>query len=90
MLKPNRGVEMDHLLKRIQVDPKICHGQPCIKGSRILVHLVLELLAAGVTAEEIMENHYPQLVRRDIDACLYYAARLIREAEYVPFTVASQ
>jgi uncharacterized protein (DUF433 family) len=81
---------MDNLLKRIHVDPKICHGQPCIKGTRIMVYLVLELLAAGVTIEEIIQDHYPQLVKRDVEACLYYTAKLIREAEYVPFTVATQ
>jgi uncharacterized protein (DUF433 family) len=81
---------MNNLLKRIHVDPKICHGQPCIRNTRILVHTVLELLEAGVTPEQIIEDHYAQLVRRDVDACLHYAALLVREAEYVPYTVASQ
>lgn len=78
---------MDDLLSRITVDPAICHGQPCIKGTRIMVYLILELLEAGVFPEQIIQEYYPQLIMQDITACLHYAAQLIREAEYVPFTL---
>ena len=81
---------MLNLLERISVDPNICHGQPCIKGTRIMVYLVLELLEAGLTPEKIVQDYYPQLSKRDIEACLHYAATLIRDTEYVPFVGASQ
>lgn len=78
---------MNDLLQRISVDPAVCHGQPCVKGTRIMVYLVLELLEARVTSEQIIEEYYPQLTMQDIEACLHYAAQLIREAEYVPFAL---
>jgi uncharacterized protein (DUF433 family) len=81
---------MLNLLERISVDPNICHGQPCIKGTRIMVYLVLELLEAGLTPEKIVQDYYPQLSKRDIEACLHYAATLIRDTEYVPFVGTSQ
>jgi uncharacterized protein (DUF433 family) len=74
------------LFERITVDPKICHGQPCIKGTRIMVYLVLELLESGIGTEQIISDYYPQLNAQDIEACLHYAASLIRDAEFVPFT----
>jgi uncharacterized protein (DUF433 family) len=72
-------------VERISVDPHVCHGQPCIKGTRIMVYLVLELLEAGLDADKIIKEYYQQLDRQDIEACLHYAAGLIRDAEYVPF-----
>jgi uncharacterized protein (DUF433 family) len=78
---------MDNFLERIWVDPNICHGQPCIKGTRIMVYIVLELLGAGLTPEQIIKDYYPQLVKQDIEACLDYAANLIRDTEFVPFAV---
>ncbi len=79
--------QTNDLLNRISVDPQICHGQPCIKGTRILVHTILELLEAGITPDGIIRDYYPQLTYEDIAACLHYAACLIRDAEYVPFEV---
>lgn len=76
---------MNRLMERISVDPQVCHGQPCIKGTRIMVYLVLELLEAGLDPDKIIQEYYPQLGRQDIEACLHYAAGLIRDAEYVPF-----
>ena len=70
---------------RIEIDPNICHGQPCIKGTRIMVYLVLELLEAGLTANDIIRDYYPNLTDEDIRACLHYATTLIKEQEYVPF-----
>lgn len=50
-----------------------------------MVYLILELLEAGITPEQIIEEYYPQLTTQNITACLHYAAQLIRETEYVPF-----
>lgn len=81
---------MEKLIERIQVDPKICHGQPCIKGTRVMVYLVLELLETGLTPDQIIKDYYPQLMKQDIEACLHYAASLIRDTEYVPFATAAE
>jgi len=80
---------MEDLLNRISVDPTVCHGQPCIKGTRIMVYLVLELLESGLGADRIIKDYYPQLTKQDIEACLHYAASLIRDAEFVPFVTAA-
>jgi uncharacterized protein (DUF433 family) len=80
---------MDSLIERISVDPTICHGQPCIKGTRIMVYLILELLESGLSAEKIIQDYYPDLTKQDIEACLHYAATLIRDTEYVPFPMAT-
>lgn len=73
------------LLDRIAASPNVCHGQPCIKDTRIMVYLILELLEAGITPADILRDYYPQLSELDIRACLQYSAHLIRDAEYVPF-----
>ena len=78
-------MEMDNLLGRISVDANVCHGQPCIAGTRIMVYLILELLEAGVSSQQIIKDYYPQLTGKDIEACLHYAVSLIRDTEYVPF-----
>lgn len=69
---------MSRFMDRISVDPKVCHGQPCIKGTRIMVWLILEYLANGDSIEEILAA-YPSLTRADILACLGYAAEAARE-----------
>ena len=66
------------MIKRISIDPKICHGQACIKGTRIPVHQILHMLANGDTIEELLEE-YPSLKREDILACIEYAASLTEE-----------
>ena len=76
---------MDTLLDYITVDPHICHGQPCIKGTRILVHLILELLETGITPEQIIQDYYPHLTKKNIEACLHYATTLVRDAEFIPY-----
>jgi uncharacterized protein (DUF433 family) len=63
---------------RITIDPQVCHGQACIKGTRIPVHQILGMLANGDTIEELLEE-YPSLSREDILACLDYAAVLAEE-----------
>jgi len=61
--------------KRITIDPEVCHGKPTIRGSRLMVATILELLASGMTAVEILAD-YPALEMEDITACLEYAAQL--------------
>ncbi len=61
--------------ERIAVDPHVCHGRPCIRGTRIMVSVVLDNLAAGVPSEEILAS-YPALQQADIQAALEYAAEL--------------
>jgi len=63
-----------HLSERITVNPKQCGGRPCIRGMRIRVTDVLDLLASGLTADEILEE-MPDLEREDLYAVLEYAAR---------------
>lgn len=62
----------------ITSDPAICHGQPCIKGTRIMVSVVLDNLAAGVSIDELLGS-YPPLTRADVQAAIAYAADLTRE-----------
>ncbi len=64
--------------ERIAVDPNICHGQACMKGTRIMVAVVLDNLAAGVPADEIVHS-YPPLTIEDVRAAIAYAAQLARE-----------
>lgn len=66
------------MLERITVDPVICHGQACIKGTRVPVHQILHMLANGDTVEELLQD-YPSLKREDIFACIEYAAELTEE-----------
>lgn len=63
---------------RINSNPEICGGDPCVAGTRIQVHVVLGHLAGGATFEEILQN-FPTLRREDITACLEYAATLCAE-----------
>jgi uncharacterized protein (DUF433 family) len=69
---------------RITVDPLVCHGKACIKGTRIMVSIVLDNLAARVPVDEILAS-YPPLAAEDIDAAISYAAELAREG-IVPLT----
>ena len=62
----------------ITVDPNICHGQACVKGTRIMASVVLDNLAAGLTPDEILKS-YPSLTREAIRATMIYAAELARE-----------
>lgn len=69
--------------KYIMIDPNICHGKPCFKGTRIMVHLVLELLESGLPVEEIIgPRYYPQLTRKHIEAAFHYAGELLRTRVY--------
>lgn len=69
---------MNSLLGRISINPLICHGRPCIRGTRVWVENVLDSLAAGETYESIMAA-YPALAREDIQAAIAYAAEVVRK-----------
>jgi uncharacterized protein (DUF433 family) len=75
----------DELLKRISIDPNVCFGKPCIRGTRIWVSLIVDNLAEGVSEPELLAA-YPQLQLGDIRAALAYAAEMTRE-RIVPIPV---
>jgi len=74
---------MKKLTNRIVCDPKICSGKPCIRGTRIPVHIILDLLAAGESFKGI-KKAYPNITDEDIRACLNYASILADEEAGVP------
>ncbi len=66
--------------KRITVDPLVCHGKACIKGTRVMVSVILDNLAGGITTGEILKS-YPSLNPEDIKAAISYAAELAGERQ---------
>jgi uncharacterized protein (DUF433 family) len=78
----------ENLLSRISIDPNICFGKPCIRGHRIWVSLILDLLAGGATVEELLEE-YPDIEREDILACMAYGAEMARDC-YVEIPLQTQ
>jgi uncharacterized protein (DUF433 family) len=62
----------------ISVNPQVCHGKPCVKGTRIMASIILDNLAAGRTVQQIQRS-YPELSEADIQATMEYAAELARE-----------
>jgi uncharacterized protein (DUF433 family) len=66
------------LLERVSVDPAVCAGKPCIRGTRIYIAIILDALAEGLTPEQIVD-HYPSLQIDDVRAAVAYAAELARE-----------
>ena len=74
---------MELLLSRITVDANVCHGKPTIRGSRLMVATILELLSSGMTYSELITD-YPNLEDEDIRACLAYATRLAN-FQFVPY-----
>lgn len=71
-------MERDELLKRISIDPNICFGKPCIRGTRLWVSLILDNLADGIDERELLEN-YPKLTHEDVLAAIAYGAEMSRE-----------
>lgn len=69
---------MKDLLQRISVNPNVCFGKPCIKGTRIWVSLLLDMLSDGMSMDDILRE-YPQLQREDILAAMAYGAEMSRE-----------
>jgi uncharacterized protein (DUF433 family) len=72
---------------RVVVDPEILVGKPVIKGTRLAVEFIIDLLAQGWTEAEILRN-YPGLTREDIRACLQYASRVLKAEKVYPLTTA--
>ncbi|MHA1263662.1 MAG: DUF433 domain-containing protein [Candidatus Helarchaeota archaeon] len=70
---------------RIEIDPEICHGKPCIKGTRIMVSIILEWLEVGKTFDEIIDA-YPSLNKEDISAAIRFARKLAEDEKIVSIT----
>jgi len=69
---------VDDLSARVTTDPSVCSGKPCVRGTRIPVHMILDLLAADESFENILKA-YPNITRDDIRACIRHAATLAEE-----------
>jgi uncharacterized protein (DUF433 family) len=67
----------EQLLSRIAIDPQVCFGKPCIRGHRIWVSLILDLLTSGLTIKEILEE-YHDIEEADILACIAYGAEIAK------------
>ena len=74
---------MSALLDRVTIDPKVCGGKPCIKGTRISVEFVVDLLSQGWTTDKILEQ-YDHLAHEDILACLAYASDVLKSEFILP------
>jgi uncharacterized protein (DUF433 family) len=72
--------------ERIIADPKVLAGKPVIKGTRLAVEFILDLLAGGWSEAEVLQN-YPRLTHEDIQACLSYASALIKSEKVFPIKV---
>lgn len=73
------------IAERIVVSRDINHGQPRIAGTRIPIHLILELLASGKSIDDIISaDYYPELTRQDVLACVAYAGHLVRNETIIP------
>jgi uncharacterized protein (DUF433 family) len=68
---------MESLIKRITINPDICHGKPTIRNMRYPVEMILDLLSSGMTWVEILDD-YPDIEKDDIQACLYFASQLTK------------
>jgi len=74
---------MDNWMDHISADPQICHGKACVKGTRIMVSVILDNLADGMTPQEIVQE-YPPLTIRGVNAAIAYAAALTHEEAMLP------
>jgi uncharacterized protein (DUF433 family) len=71
------NVMKDNLLKRITLNPEVCFGKPTVRNMRYSVEMLLDLMSAGMTFDEIIED-YPALEREDLQACLAFAGKLVQ------------
>lgn len=71
-------MERNQLLERITVAPNVCFGKPCVRGHRIWISLILDLVASGMSTDEVLKE-YPTLDALDIRACLAHGAEMSRE-----------
>ena len=77
--------DKDKLLERIVLDPKVMAGKPVIRGTRLTVDFILNLLANGQAEDEIL-NEYPDLTIEDIQACFLFATKSLKDTEFMPLT----
>ena len=82
----NQIPDSETLLERITIDPEIAHGKPVLRGMRYPVDLILELLSAGMTHQEILQD-YDDLEEADIFAALAYAARVTKVKQILPLAI---
>ena len=68
-------------MNRISARSEVCHGKPCIKGTRIMVAQVLDLLEAGKSFQEIIRDYFPDVTIEDIKACVSFAKQLVQNEE---------
>lgn len=78
--------EDQKLLERIAINPRVMAGKPVIKGTRLTVEFILNLLAHGATLEEILQE-YENLTKEDIRACLLFARKSLEDTEFMPLAV---
>jgi uncharacterized protein (DUF433 family) len=71
-------VTNEELLERITIDPNVAHGQPCVRGTRVLVTVLLDAIAAGLTPGEVVQ-HYPSITEDDVRAAAAYGAGLAKQ-----------
>jgi uncharacterized protein (DUF433 family) len=79
----------DVLLQRIAQDPKVMAGQPVIKGTRLTVRFVLNVLAHGTAVDELIEE-YDGLTQEDIQACLLFASKSLGDVEFMPLVAGTK
>jgi len=78
--------EKNQLLEKISINPKVMVGKPVIKGTRLTVEYILNLLAHGSASEEILKE-YEGLTQEDIQACLLFATRSLQDTEFMPLSL---
>ena len=81
-------MNQNHLLERVEVNPRIMVGKPVIRGTRLTVEYILNLLAHGATEAEILDE-YKGLTREDIQACFLFAAQSLQSTLFMPLTMES-
>jgi uncharacterized protein (DUF433 family) len=74
------------LLERITADPKVMEGKPVIRGTRLTVEYILNLLAHGATVEDIIAE-YQHLTREDVQACILFATEALKNVEFMPLVM---
>jgi uncharacterized protein (DUF433 family) len=68
-------------MKGITVNPKVAFGKPCVAGTRIPIYMVLELVEAGLSFDQIVADYYPALTKEDIQNCIQYAINLVKNED---------
>ena len=80
------GIIKGIMKEYITIDHAVCHGKPCIKGTRIMVSNILNLMAHGASVDEVIQG-YPQLTRKAVQAALAYAEALVADEEIIPVAI---